>query len=1216
MRLFFLACICFIFFTAAQAQTVPSANLLKQMLDLPAPPPVDESLTQALNADPVKREPDFYSKNKIPPDDAPIEDLIAYWSAQSRTYAPLRYNVKPSEKTLERLLEYCEENPVAILTFLNILPTKPEIAETVKRLYDKLAEAEAEKPEFISYRIREWLVYNSNFYVDELVKKVEKVKDKDEYVTNQKELLALAQVDWDKALPILERLINDKNQPVSATLAKWAFYKNAIKAEDENDVSKYRRQLQDVVEDKTLLPGARDLAFDALVSEKDWDGRDDWYLTLLSDETLYDLKVNGRSYTGLTTLILYSPPEKYVKAMATLVENKNPVIRRAAIKNLTTYLNDANLEAVRALLPWLSNPNWASDVPNGRGMLISAIGKVDLPESVPSLITILMNEEEYRQTAAEALARYKDPRAVPALKFALANEKNSYRRNFFIRALDECGGISDDEKMSALELFATTVSTPEGLAEFNRSLYGQYSENQEKPPTLMPVALNIGSFVAEQSDPSDGLASRAIERLKTLRKTKPAVAVTLAGIMQKWRGRIIFIERLRQIKAGEADLETILTALAQRKEIRERIENEIFAMKTANGIGRGIAPCLSEDNLDFLSVLRQKDADAQTAMFGCARLLRIKLPVSEVGAFLKNANKTLALAAERYLESEDSVEARTIVLAGHQGEAVILGARLAFIPDPKNVNYSESLRQIFQNTTGRGFFGGSFSGMDKNEAALRDEIKSNPDLLAIYGILPNKLEGQQIIRVFKDKIVFTNYEDTARYREKTLTAKEYEDFYRIILDEKVDSSIPFFGYCNDCEASEFVMFGKNGGRRVFFINALAERSPVKKIVERFSAFNEGKLKLHYRLADKIKGLEVLLADEKQEARAVWKNGNDLRVLVEDKEKEEEIEKNLQAEFDAENSVEIDDEDYEQAQKRRESQETRRRENSEAHFFWRGFENGNLGGIFPQPPEAPYLYDETQFPITQGIESTPRAWQVRAGNYEIRTSNEEAELYKVSRSQTPVKFKEGNYDSPIVTADGNWLVITKIGDNWREPQNLVRINLQSGKEFPVNLPPADHFDAIAFISSHNKMLVHRAKRTNYYNYRQNQDEDEEEEKPVVQPAKDDKNPSPQTPEYYLLDAATGATQAVKGEFRPLESLTYRPLQATAAPDEFWAAIYDKKAKETAIGRYNTKTFTFQPVTKFPDIELDSMDIWVDEKEAKVYFVYSGHLLAAPLQTPQK
>src|SRR5690349_18309365 len=124
MRQFFLACACFILFTAAQAQSVPPANLLKQLLDLPAPPPVEEGLSQALNSKPVSRDPDFFSKSKIPPDDAPLEDLILYWSTQSQTYAQLRYNVRPSEKTLERILEYCEEKPELLSSFLNILPTK------------------------------------------------------------------------------------------------------------------------------------------------------------------------------------------------------------------------------------------------------------------------------------------------------------------------------------------------------------------------------------------------------------------------------------------------------------------------------------------------------------------------------------------------------------------------------------------------------------------------------------------------------------------------------------------------------------------------------------------------------------------------------------------------------------------------------------------------------------------------------------------------------------------------------------------------------------------------------------------------------------------------------------------------------------------------------------------------------------------------------------
>ncbi len=1214
MRHFFLACACLIFFTvAAQTQTVNSANLLRQFLDLPAPPPRDEKSLPVTKTN-VVREPGFYDKNKIPPDDAPIGDLVEYWSTQSRNFSPLRYKIKPSQRTLERLLEFCEENPEQIARFLKILPSNPSTAEIVKRFYDKLLESETAEGNV--YQIKAWLLYNSIYFVDELSKNAEQVKDKNEYVTNQNDLLALARVDWDKALPILERIIADKTQPVSATLAKWAFYARALEAGEEIDISKYRRQLQDVVEDRAMLPGARDLAFDALVSEKDWDGRDDWYVSLFSDETLFDLKVNGQTYTGLTTLILYSPPEKYVTMMTALVANKNPAIRRAAIKNLLSALNNGSIEAARALLPWAASPNWASDFKEGRSAFIRALGNVDLPESVPVLITILMNEEEFRPTVAEALARYKDSRAVPALRVALAAEKNPYRRMVFVRALDECGGLSDDEKMSALELFAEAASTPEGMMKFTAQFYAEPVESSEKPQTVMPVALSIGNFVAQQTEPTDGLVVRAIERLKTLRKTKPATAEKLSEIMQKWRGRLIFIERLRQIKEGEANLEMILTALAQRREIREKLENEIFAMRVGAGVGRGIAACLAEDAADLHSVLRQQtDTDARIAVLGCARLLRAALPVAEVGALLKSPNKTLALAAERYLESEDSVEARTMILAQRPGEAVILGARPAFIPDMKKIYMSESLSQIFQSVTGRGLYGMNFPLMDKNEVVLREEIKTNPELLAIYGILQNDATGQLIIRVFKDKVVFTHNEDAARYRERVLTVKEYEDFYRLIINEKIDSTASSLGSGSSGEVQEFVMFGKNGGRRVFFLNNLVEGSALKKLVERFASFGEGNLKLHYRLADKIQGLEVLLADEKFPARAVWRNGGDLRVAVEDKDKEAEIAGSLEQQFEIEDKAEVEEDNYEQYEQIRESQEKRRRDSKYAHYFWRGFENGALGSILPQPLEMPYLYDETQVPEIPGFDNEPRGWQLRAGDFEIRVSHNESGLYKVSRAQAPVMFKEGNYHLPVVTPDGKWVVASKVKESWQEPKNLVRINLQTGKEFPVDLAPADALNALTFLPAHNKILVYRAKGNRYYGYR-SEDNDEESEMPVnpnlrFPGRKNEKNPSPNTPEFYLLDAATGTVQLVKGEFRPLEELTYRPLQPTGAPDEFWAALYDKKTRETAVGRYNTKTFTFQPSVKLPEIKLSSMDIWVDEKEAKIYFVYEGHVLTVPL-----
>jgi hypothetical protein len=54
---------------------------------------------------------------------------------------------------------------------------------------------------------------------------------------------------------------------------------------------------------------------------------------------------------------------------------------------------------------------------------------------------------------------------------------------------------------------------------------------------------------------------------------------------------------------------------------------------------------------------------------------REPLPVEKVGASLKSPDKLLALAAERYLESEDGAAARKLILDLHPSEALILGAR-------------------------------------------------------------------------------------------------------------------------------------------------------------------------------------------------------------------------------------------------------------------------------------------------------------------------------------------------------------------------------------------------------------------------------------------------------------------------------------------------------------------------------------------------------------
>ncbi len=1220
LRLFLCAVfLCLPFSLAVNAQN----NLLKQLTDLPAPAPI------VVKADGKReRPPEFYNYKNIPDDDAPIEDLLDFWVRQlNQNQNQLNYQPKPSEKTVERILDFLEDNPADLFKYLESLPSTPENAERVKKIYDKIKQDPNLESNYQTSQVRDWLKFNSKEYSNELVKDARKIKDENEYVTNEHQyaLRSLAKVDWDAARPFVERLESDSSQPYSQILANWVLYQHAIDTGETSDTEKYRERLKKIVEDKSEAWAKRDLAMDALVAGGNWNGRDEWYFSLLEDETLLTIQDNGN--TGLTTMVSAMPPETYRERLLELVKSNNFAVRSAAARNLTDIFTDEK-EILEALLPWLSDPNWAKESRNTeRNSLITNLRSVLIPASVPALITILSNEEEKSLAVAGTLAAYKDTRALPALKSILSSDRSAEDRTVIIDAIIACGGFSDDEQIIALEQYATMISTPKGLEQVNEFQYEYYAEDHEEEeeeeapkPTakpqrkLLPIQISIGKYVAEQNEPSEGLVTRTIERIKVLQRTKPDVAKTLEDIMKKWQGRAIYLEALRRIRGGEADIELILNVLAQRKNIREQIPNEIITLRGASGLARGIGACVSEDENDYLGILGQPDENAQIAMLGCARLLRAKLPLSEVEVFLKSPNKLLALTAERYLESEDSVRSRTAILAKYPNEARILGARTAFIPDEKNVPQSELLNALFQSVNGSFYWTQSFANLDKTSNKFRTEIKEQSDMSAVYALSPNAENGQQVVRVYKDRITYTFYEDAARYWERNLTSKEYEVFLNFLLSDNIDSLSPTIEACeHGCASTEFIMFGRSGGRRVFYSS---ENSPESlfKLSEFFESFRTGETKLRYRLADKIKGLEVLSADENFPVQTVWKKGADLRFAIADLPQQRENQKNLNSMLL--NESQIEEETNEQRVVRFQTYQKLRIESESAHFSWRKLENGKVGGIVSQPSEAQFLYDQTQVSKYAEFDAIPRAWQVRTHGGEIRTSSdyENRGLFRVLPGQNPVKIRAGKFFKPIVSADGKWTVVSKISENWSEPKTIVRINLQNGAESKVNIPPSDTFVPIAFLPTYNKFLLFRAKGHNaeYQNSEPTSEELNEEFSGESPTEKAKPNPSPKTPEYYLLDAHTGISQIIKGEFRPLVQQTFRPLQPTGNPNEFWAAIYDVKSDTTDIGRYNDKTFTFQTVVKLPDIALDSMNIWVDETENKIYFTYQGHLLSIPMK----
>ena len=1247
----FVSLLVFGSFVVTRSIEAQKADVLTVLLEMPAPPPPNPLLPDNFR----ERGEEFYSKKNPPADNAPIEELLDYWKMQSQQFENLGYNAELSGRSLDRILGEIEKDPNKLNDYLNILPKNSETADLVKRIYGQKDSAGSEEEDYSRTQIKTWLKNNTDLFSDELLAEAQAVSDTDVgYVTNQESLLALARVDWSKAQTIINRMYSDPSQPVSQTLARWALYRHALDTDSLGDIERYRDELKADVENKKASSGMRDLAMDALVKEKDWSGRDDWYFSLLEDETLADLRVGGTTYTGLTTLIITAPPDKYADKMIELLKSSSPAVRNAAVRNLGTMLDEKNVEVIKALLPWLENENWAKQISGERVALVTALASLEVPESVPGLIAMLdekgadeefedapglnsnvmtnrmtnsarvlantaivrRNVETYpfRSSAVAALAKQKDVRASPALRRILP-QADEYERTSIIRAILLSHGFSTNEQIEALETAAVGVKEEmeaeiaEGKSNLpnkrvpidgdseepdfdvpdvviaNKSWSNSMNYNSEKPQPLTAARIKeiLGQQIIANPEPSAELLTALIQRINILDRSNPPIANALRRIILGWNGAGVNLILLNDLKNNKADINEVVKLLTIRKELKEKQPNDVYAVRSGgSSFALGISACLLDTPSDYNALLVTENADAKAAMFGCARLIRAELPVRIVAQNLSSPNKPLALAAERYLEAEDSAEARQILLSKYPNEAKILGATKYF-GDGLNNGSAEMTAALFRTVENIPWFDESYLFYGDNEKIaatekkLQEEVKSSPELLGIYAY------DDSFVRIYQDRVMFSYAEDESRYRERYLTETEFNNLKNYLAANRVDELTSFLTYCEGCSEKELLMLGRQGGRRIFFKGDLPPAF-FAGLDEMFEEMRKPPTKLRYELEKFVPGLEILFADENLQAATVWKKDNDLRLLIADKKLREQIDAELTKQ---ESQFKYDENtDYEQVAK---INRERRLARTFDHVSWRRLANQNSLELTTSPPD--FLLP----PVRDGFSVKPslEQWKAKTANLEIRADMNG--LYKISGGSIK-KIREGFYDSPLVAPDGRWTVVSKLDPN--EGMKLVRVNLLNNQEFEIKTIGAARFEPTAFMPSGKKLLVRSISYEDYYG--------------EMRESQDTFAIMPRNGVVFSLDLDTGAVESVKGEIRPLAQQTFRPLQKAVSPDEYWAAIPDAKA--TQVGIYNIKTLSFKPLMAIPKIAFSSMNMWVDEAENKVYFVYKGQLLA--LSFPKK
>ncbi len=1284
-----LVALSFWLFPVAKAQENP----LLALLNLPAPPPPNPFVRPMAD-----RREDFFNKSNPPGDDAPIEDLLEYWGLQSQVFNELGYNPKPSDRSIERILDTIEKDSSKIENFLNILQNSSKAAAMVKKIYDSRGAA-AEREGLTE--LKKWLTLNTPHFSSELQRTAQRAGEVGEYVSHQNELLALTRVDWDKAKPIVDRLYSG-NGPTSKVLGMWANYRRALDSDSIGDIDKYRDELKAVVVDKNATDGMRDLAFDALVKEKHWSGLEDWYYTLLADETLDDLRVDGRSYTGLTTIIYYTPEEKFTDKMIALVLSDNITVRTAAVKNLLLRLSGSvdgyqnagkiNPDIVRALLPWLENPKWVKIEPAGRRALINALKKIKLPESVPALIATLdekvtVPSQRYsantnasrlysnagvntaleeadivantavnaanaltnravavrpetayplRTEAIEALATQADMRAGSPLRRILP-EIQEYERAMTVRAILTCSGFTVEEQVEALEMLAKTAGDL-GVPNSNANTYTRAStaasetfaraqlalqsalsgagtqvaeeaeepeddeeveypaydgpigsgssfgsnsrfedqNERSKPFDATELNLLLGSQLVTVEDVGEPLVQAMVERITIHDKKDPPLASTLRKVMLGWKGTALNALLLRDLKGGRLDADAIVKLLSIRRELREKQQADVYDVRTGRAAAVGISTCLLEDTADYDAILNGGNDETKTAMLACARLIRAALPVAKVVENLQSKDRMLAIAAERYLESEDSPEARAVVLSLYPNQAKILGATTAF--EVKGLSSSPGiyLGDLFgtvsdyyasgENANSTFSYSSDFSTL---KTRLQKEVVKDQELLGVYSYENN------FVRIYKDRAMLSWEDDPARYRERALSKAESDDLKGYLAHHKVDRLPPFLSCTEDCVAKQLLMLGRQGGRRVF-VKASTTPEFFAELEAMFAKMKTQPAKLKYWAGNQLPGLEILFADENRDAITVWKSGGDFRILLADKIRQKEIEKEILSASETPETP--DDEDPTKvelvADKIWKIRQARRFDS----YSWFNLSGENLDAPAAQPVQVEYVPVKDSFTPASSVGQ----WKAKTASMEIRA--DEQGLYTVKAGKITL-IREGNYGNPVVTPNGRWVIASKIDDDYN--RSLVRVNLLTNKEFKVVSDKFPATIAVVYIASLNRIMV-----SGFYDGHEREYEEDA------------------SAGYYLLDPETGAVQPTAGEVRPLAQQSFRALQQAGSPAEFWAAMPRGK-KETVVGIYNTKNFTISPIVRLPKVVFDSMNMWVDQTEGKVYFVYEGHVLSAPL-----
>ncbi|HET6250389.1 MAG TPA: hypothetical protein VFE47_22065 [Tepidisphaeraceae bacterium] len=838
--LFFLHFLCgpllLIAVTPLARAEAPPTDVVDQLLHLNAPAPTGSPQTRP----------------SIPDQNASADALVDYWidGPFDGFLSPNQHN-HPSDAIRKKLLIGGLKDPVFLPALLRYIPTSPAAADAVKQLYDKRS-ALPQTTEDWKTDVRQWLTFNTRYFRDDLLAaaghvKLDAISGSQD---NVDALRALAKLDWPTAYSLLIGY-EKSNKAEIATIAKVIRFEHAIEVNDIPARNAAGGRLEQIARDVALPSGARERAVAALFSAH-WANCDGILAALLPEVVTWSSEPDrifargddpafGQDIVGR----VMAEPDHYIPILRKALDSPDRKTQWSAVRGLMLVPRAETLRLVIPLL--LQKENLDADDATA---LAKAAAAVDLPESLPLLHKIMVDDKAKAIWVARAMVRQNSPDANEALRKCVQSGTGLFRNietEEALRMLVERGAIPIKQVADEIEAFATrSVNEDANGGLFGGSLFGG-----------QPKITDHGQDFTTAAAGKAGLADVLLDRAAALRAAKPTVADEIWTLLTPWPDPAIDRRLMGRLRDEPIGLPLALLAKDRAALLRQNQSAALRQLQASGGLRAGIAGAILGDAPTVGPILKGNDVDAICMLLATGRLLRTPLPLELVPHLFSRKNPAISTAAEQFLIVDDSPDARRMVLARHPNQAMVLGAGIWNFSGEDNADH------------------------DDDDPARAEVLKQNgaEEIFQLYAPWNNMK-----ITARRDSATLDVEPNPGKHLRRDLTADELKSLRAFMAANKVDDLPELVVPIVDGALYEFYHITRAGGRRIFMGNpgemgtANTPHFHLIKLFERLES--HGNFTTHYDLQDVVPGVDVVLASNPaQHIHAVWKQGDDLRVFV-------------------------------------------------------------------------------------------------------------------------------------------------------------------------------------------------------------------------------------------------------------------------------------------------------------------------------------------------